>query len=72
MAVEFDVKGTRTSEYLFAPEDIEAIAELNGRHELPDVAWIIDSILKHGQLQPDVMVFEIHKDTIAAIRAAVK
>ena len=52
MAVEFDVKGTRTSEYLFAPEDIEAIAELNGRHELPDVAWIIDSILKHGQLQP--------------------
>ncbi len=52
MAVEFDVKGTRTSEYLFAPEQIEIHAEMNGRHELPDIAWIVESILAHGQLQP--------------------
>jgi ParB/RepB/Spo0J family partition protein len=52
MAVEFDVKGTRTSEYLFLPEQLEIHPEMNGRRELPDVRWIIDSILKHGQLQP--------------------
>jgi ParB/RepB/Spo0J family partition protein len=52
MAVEFDVKGTRTSEYLFLPEQLEIHPEMNGRRELPDVQWIIDSILKHSQLQP--------------------
>ena len=52
MAVDFDVKGTRTSEYGFLPEELEVHPELNGRHELPDIQWIIDSILKHGQLQP--------------------
>jgi len=25
---------------------------MNGRHELPDIQWIVDSILKYGQLQP--------------------
>jgi ParB/RepB/Spo0J family partition protein len=52
MAVEFDVKATRTSEYGFLPEELEVIPEMNGRHELPDIQWIIDSILTHGQLQP--------------------
>lgn len=52
MAVEFEVKGTRTSEYGFLPEELEIIPEMNGRHELPDVQWIVDSILRHGQLQP--------------------
>ena len=52
MAVEFDVKGTRTSEYLFAPEQLEIDPSLNGRHELPDIQWIVESILTHGQLQP--------------------
>lgn len=52
MAVEFDVQGTRTSEYLFAPEDIEVHADMNGRHELPPIEELVDSILTHGQLQP--------------------
>lgn len=52
MAVEFDVKGSRTSEYRFLPEYLEIEPALNGRHELPDIQWIIDSILRHGQLQP--------------------
>ena len=52
MAVEFDVKGTRTSEYLFLPEQLDVDSMMNGRHDLPDIAWIVDSILRHGQLQP--------------------
>jgi ParB/RepB/Spo0J family partition protein len=52
MAVEFEVKGTRTSEYGFLPEMIEVNPLSNGRHELPDIAWIVESILTHGQLQP--------------------
>lgn len=52
MAVAFEVQGTRTSEYGFLPEELEIIPEMNGRHELPDVQWIVDSILRHGQLQP--------------------
>lgn len=52
MAVEFDVQGSRTSEYRFLPEHIQIDPAMNGRHELPDIQWIVDSILKHGQLQP--------------------
>ena len=52
MAVEFDVKGSRTSEYRFLPENIEVDPKMNGRYELPDIGWIVDSILRHGQLQP--------------------
>ena len=52
MAVEFDVKGSRTSEYRFLPQMLEIDPQMNGRHELPDIQWIIDSILRHGQLQP--------------------
>jgi ParB/RepB/Spo0J family partition protein len=52
MAVEFDVPMSRTSEYRFLPQNLEVHPELNGRHELPDIQWIVDSIVKHGQLQP--------------------
>jgi ParB/RepB/Spo0J family partition protein len=52
MAVEFEVKGTRTSEYLFLPEQLDVDPAMNGRHDLPDIGWIVDSILRHGQLQP--------------------
>lgn len=52
MAVEFDVKMSRTGEYWANPEDLEVTPELNGRHELPDIEALIDSILTHGQLQP--------------------
>lgn len=52
MAVEFSVPGSRTSEYRFLPAHIEVDPKMNGRHDLPDIQWIIDSILRHGQLQP--------------------
>jgi len=52
MAVSFEVEGTRTSEYLFLPEHIEVPSELNGRHELPPIYDLVESILAHGQLQP--------------------
>lgn len=58
MAVDFNVKGSRTSEYRFLPEQIEIDPKLNGRHDLPDINWLIDSILKMestggcGQIQP--------------------
>jgi ParB/RepB/Spo0J family partition protein len=52
MAVEFDVPMTRTSEYLCLPEDVQIDPAMNGRHELPDIEALVDSILTHGQLQP--------------------
>lgn len=52
MAVEFKTEHTRTSEYLFLPELIKFNPALNGRHELPDIEWLITSMVKHGQLQP--------------------
>jgi ParB/RepB/Spo0J family partition protein len=52
MAVTFNAPHTRTSEYLFLPEDLEIIPELNGRHELPDIAWLVESIIENGQIQP--------------------
>lgn len=52
MAVEFKVDHTRTSEYLIAPENITIKASLNGRHDLPDIEWLIDSMVESGQLQP--------------------
>lgn len=52
MAVKFNVEGTRTSEYRFLPEDIKINPALNGRHELPDIDWLIKSIVEQGQLQP--------------------
>lgn len=52
MAVDFKTEHTRTSEYLFLPEDIKFNPDLNGRHELPDIEWLITSMVRHGQLQP--------------------
>lgn len=52
MAVDFKTEHTRTSEYLFLPEHIRFNPELNGRHELPDIEWLVTSMVKHGQLQP--------------------
>lgn len=51
MAVEFKTEHTRKAEYLFAPEDIKVNAQVNGRHELPDIEWLVDSFVKVGQLQ---------------------
>lgn len=52
MAVEFDIKGTRSTEYLWFPEQIEITPEANGRHELPPIEDLVQSILTYGQIQP--------------------
>jgi hypothetical protein len=52
MAVEWTVEHSRSSEYLFLPEDITIKPELNGRHELPNIDWLVKDILAQGQLQP--------------------
>jgi ParB-like chromosome segregation protein Spo0J len=52
VAVEFKVEHSRSSEYMFAPENIKIKAELNGRHELPEIGWLVDSMVASGQLQP--------------------
>jgi len=53
MAVEFDSEIKRgVTEWSALPEELEVDPTMNGRHELPDIQWIIDSILRHGQLQP--------------------
>jgi ParB/RepB/Spo0J family partition protein len=66
MAVDFDVKGTRTSEYRFLPEYVEIDPLMNGRHETPDIQWIIDSILRHGQLQPVTIRRTANKPVLVA------
>lgn len=55
MAVDFKVQHTRTSEYLFAPEDITVDPALNGRHDLPPIDGLAQSILSIGQQQPVVI-----------------
>lgn len=52
MAVKFDVEHSRTSEYRFLPEDITVKPDLNGRHDRPDIDWLIASILREGQNTP--------------------
>ncbi len=55
MAVDFKVEHKRTSEYRLFPEHITIKPELNGRHELPDVEWLITDMLAHGQHTPVVI-----------------
>lgn len=43
---------TRDALYKCFPEDIEIRAELNGRHDKPDIEWLVSDICKHGQMQP--------------------
>ena len=52
MAVDFKVPHTRRNTYLFAPEDITINPEMNGRHDLPDIEWLIESMVKYGQRTP--------------------
>jgi len=55
MAIEFKgVEVTRGSEYLLYPEAITIKADLNGRHDAPDISALKDDILRRGQLQPVV------------------
>lgn len=53
MAVAFNLQRRGVSEHNYFPEEITVNEEMNGRHELPDIEWLIESMLKpHGQLQP--------------------
>lgn len=55
MAVQFSVEHKRTSEYRFYPEDIKIKPSLNGRHQKPQIEWLITDILAHGQHTPVVI-----------------
>lgn len=55
MAVNFTADHKRTSEYRFYPEDITIRPDLNGRHEAPDIEWLINDILAHSQHSPVVI-----------------
>jgi ParB-like chromosome segregation protein Spo0J len=53
MAVDFKAPSlTRTSEYMIAPHDIKFKPSLNGRHEVPNVDWLIESFAEIGQITP--------------------
>ena len=52
MAVSFKADHSRTSEYRFWPEDIVVKGELNGRHNLPEIADLIADIEANGQGVP--------------------
>ena len=66
MAVEFEVKGSRTSEYRFLPEQLEVDPALNGRHDLPNLDTLIQSIVTYGQLQPVTIRREGGKPVLVA------
>lgn len=55
MAVAFNLARRGVSEHNYFPEEITVNEEMNGRHELPDIEWLIESILAHGQMQPIVI-----------------
>lgn len=57
MAVDFTDKTSysRTSEYLFEPGAIKINPKLNGRHDLPDIEWLIADIAANGQLEPVII-----------------
>lgn len=58
MPATFEVTGqkaTRFDTFWLDPQDIHIDAENNGRHDLPPVEWLIDSIEKNGQTTPCVI-----------------
>lgn len=52
MPAKLNVKMTRDAVYKCYPEQIEIRPELNGRHDKPDIEWLITDILKNGQIEP--------------------
>lgn len=52
MPAKFDVEMTRDAMYKCLPQEITIRPELNGRHDKPDIEWLIADMLKFGQLQP--------------------
>ncbi len=51
MAAKFDVESKKSDLHSFFPQDIDVKAALNGRSDLPDIDWLVVSILTQGQLQ---------------------
>lgn len=66
MAVDWKVDSSRNAEYLFDPKDITIKAELNGRHDLPDIEALIEDIVKNGQLQSVIVRAENFKPVLVA------
>jgi hypothetical protein len=52
MPARLNVEMKRDALYKCYPEEIEIRPLLNGRHEKPDIEWLINSILKEGQMLP--------------------
>jgi|SRR6185437_7695434 len=55
MPVTFDDSDIKRSEGLWTalPEDLTVDPTMNGRHDLPDIEWLVqDMLLPHGQIQP--------------------
>lgn len=54
MPVTFTESNIKRSEgqWTALPEDLDLLPELNGRHDLPNIEWLIASILEVGQIQP--------------------
>jgi ParB family transcriptional regulator, chromosome partitioning protein len=53
MAVAFDTPISRgVTEWAAYPEELEFDPQANGRHDLPDICDLIQSLLTFGQLQP--------------------
>ena len=66
MAVNFNLQRRGVSEHNYFPEEITVNEEMNGRHELPDIEWLIESILTHGQMQPIVIRKEAGNPVLTA------
>lgn len=66
MAVQFETEHQRGSIYSFDPADLVIKADLNGRHELPDIEWLIQDIVAKGQLQPVLIRSEEGKPVLTA------
>jgi ParB-like chromosome segregation protein Spo0J len=65
MGVDFESseKITRDSTYYIATQDIKIDSENNGRHVLPDIAWLVESIETNGQRVPCI----VRKDGLRAV-----
>jgi hypothetical protein len=55
MAINFTVEHKRTSEYRLLPENITIRPDLNGRHDKPEIEWLITDMLARGQHTPVVI-----------------
>lgn len=64
MAANFDVKSVKSDVHAFFPHEITVPAHLNGRTQLPDIDWLVLSIVEHGQLQNCVIRKDGDKPTL--------